>query len=663
MITLRQSGDSRLPETLNRFELPAPIQSRLDQDLPANGEYPRADDEFTRRLGFNSSAAFVVPVRSSERPLGFLVAEHRRRILNSEPEADFLSHLAERAASAISNARLVQNAQQSAITLHSLLEMSETVTSSLRIRDILGVLDDFCRRLVGVRACRLWVAPDLADGSLSAARASGGGADSRHREAQDEEREERAGDLIPLGGRVTPIERAAARKVLETGAELFLNSPEAVDELLTGVGGEQRADPRIRNLMAWPLRTETEVVGVLLAIDKPEPFNQRDHSLLAGLVSQATIALVNARLYEGLEERAARISRLVETLAAEKDKLEHVLGNMEAGVLLLDREGLVGLANHSGRRLLAPRGRVSLPAAPECFEDPLELLPRLASAEASQKPIRETLPHGERYFELSATRLTGGNGTIAVLRDITELVRMNAMRSDFVSHVSHELRTPLAAIVGSIKLILEGRVGDLSGTQGRLLGVVERESNRLMHMINDLLDLARLEAGQMVINRDRTDLGVIVAEAVESLHPLALSKSIELEASHDDLTHPVPCDPTLIRQVLHNLIGNAIKFTPEGGAVRVEAETGEEMAEVRVVDTGVGIPRHKWEAVFNKFEQVSVNQGPVKGSGLGLAICQQIVERHGGRIAVVSEEGAGSTFRFTLPLVEPRVEAEMIRAA
>jgi len=370
---------------------------------------------------------------------------------------------------------------------------------------------------------------------------------------------------------------------------------------------------------------------------------------------------VNARLYEGLEERADRIARLVQTLGAEKHKLEHVLANMEEGVVLVDREGRVGLVNHAGRRLLAPRGRVELPGPAAAFGDPLGLLPRLAAVLANDAPVRETLPHGERYYELSAARLKGGDGAIAVLRDITEIVRMDAMRSDFISHVSHELRTPLSAIVGSVKLILDGRAGSLSETQERLLNVVERESDRLIRLVNDILDLAKLEAGRTNLDSQEVDLNSVIAEAIEAIAPLAAAKTIRLESATERLQGSLECDPSLVRQVLQNLIGNAIKFTADGGLVRIEAETGTDLAIVRVIDTGIGIPRDKWEAVFNKFEQVGQHRGPIKGTGLGLAICRQIIERHGGRIGVESEEGVGSTFYFTLPLRQP--DAEVTAAA
>ncbi len=624
-VTLRRTGDESLPPLLDERELPASLRARFHRGRTAFAEHLFSERRFCHALGLSAATAFLAPANFSDRPLGLLIVEHRRPQIDSEPEAEFLAHLAERAALAIMNARMIQTAQESAIGLHSLLKMSEAVSSSLRIRDILGLLDEFCRRLVGVRACRLWVARSTLGTSIP-----------------DSSTAQAVHDLVPLGSDPSPLEREAARRVAETGSEIFLNTAEAIAAVAP--------DAAVGNLMAIPLRTQDEVIGVLEAVDKPEPFNQRDHSLLAGLASQATIALINARLYEGLEDRADRIARLVQTLGAEKHKLEHVLANMEEGVVLLDREGRVGLVNHAGRRLLAPRGHIELPAPATLFGDPLGLLPRLAAVLGNHAPVRETLPHGERYYELTAALLKGGDGAIAVLRDITEIVRMDAMRSDFISHVSHELRTPLAAIVGSVKLILDGRAGVLTETQVRLLNVVERESDRLILLVNDILDLAKLEAGRTNLDYEEADLSSIIAEASEALSPLAESKSIQLTTSTEQLSGPIVCDPSLIRQVLANLIGNAIKFTPDGGRVSVEAETNGVAVEVRVIDTGIGIPRVKWEAIFNKFEQAGQAKGPIKGTGLGLAICRQIIERHGGRIGVESEEGAGSTFSFTLPL-------------
>ncbi len=514
--TFRKSHESPLPAVVEAGALAGPIADRLRLGKAVTPEHLETAPALVRLLGTRRAATFVLPARFSDRQLGILVVESKAWILDPDAEADFLMHVAERAASAIMNARMIQNAQEAVIGLHSLLKMSEAVTSSLRIRDILTLLENFSRNLVGVRACRLWVVRSVLGATGSDLEASRAGSSAPGTGREDE--------LVALGTEsASLLELAAACKVMETGNDLFLNSPDAVASVVPSSG--------VQNVMALPLRTADEILGVLQAIDKPSPFDQRDHSLLAGLASQATIALVNARLYEGLEDRATRITRLVETLGAEKQKLEHVLSNMEEAVVLIDRSGQVVLVNHAGRRSLAPNGRVELPAAADRFEDPLGLLPRLAAVLDGHHSTHETLSGGERFYGLSAAPLQGQDGAIGVMRDITELVRMDAMRSDFVSHVSHELRTPLAAIIGSIKLIVDGRAGDLTDTQGRLLNIVERESGRLMHLINDLLDLAKLEAGRTRIEVQDTDLTTVVAEAIETTQSLAAPRSIQLLTS------------------------------------------------------------------------------------------------------------------------------------
>jgi signal transduction histidine kinase len=640
-VTYQRIGGTPFPSTIDLRAMPPRIAERLRSGSAVHPEHLGSASAFTRSLGISVGSSFLVPAQSSERSVGLLIAEHRRTILHFDPHVSFLAQLVEHAAYAITNSRMVQSAQESTIGLHGLLKMSEAARSTLKARDILMLLEEFCIRLVGVASCRISVAR-AAFGMDSSETETGGDAGAEGGAFPP------AGDRVLFGGAAIPTAEAAIAKVWETGTELLLNSAEAVEGLEAGV--------ETSNLMAMPLRTPTEMLGVLVALDKPGSFTQRDHSILEGLASQATIALVNARLVEGLEARTVRITGLVETLGAEKHKLEHVLSNMEEGVVLLDQEGRVALMNHAGRRLLAPQGHCPLPAEANRFSDPLGLLPRLATILAGHSAIHETLPSGEHYYELSAANLKGAEGAIAVLRDITELVRIDAMRTDFVSHVSHELRTPLAAIIGSIRLILEGRAGETTEVQQRLLNIVERESSLLMQLINDLLDLAKLEAGTATLEKTDVDLAAVIAEAAESMQSLAQSKSIDLACECEELIAPVPCDPSLIRQLLHNLIGNAIKFTPDRGSVRVVASGDFTIAEVQVIDTGIGIPRDKWEAVFNKFEQLGSHNGPVKGTGLGLAICRQIVDRHGGRIWVQSEEGLGSTFHFTLPCCDPIVE-------
>ena len=345
--------------------------------------------------------------------------------------------------------------------------------------------------------------------------------------------------------------------------------------------------------------------------------------------------------------------------------MEHVLGSMEEGVILLNPAG-VALINHAGKRLLEPKVPVQLPAPTSAFHDPLGLIGYLRECVEEEVPRNETIAQGDRFLSLNAVRLkdgdhAGGGAAIAVIRDITELVRLGEKRSEFVSQVSHELRTPLSAIIGAVKLLTEGRAGELSETQARLLHITDKESNHLMIIINDLLDLAKLESGAMLIEQSDVDLEDLLNDTTDSLKNLADDKELELVVRAESLEGPVLCDAVRIRQVLLNLVGNAIKFTDAGGTVSVVATRDGAQATVEVIDTGAGIPEDQQQAIFDKFEQVGSAKARKNGTGLGLSIARSIVESHGGVLGVRSEVGVGSTFYFTLPgtaLVEPPVLAE-----
>lgn len=229
------------------------------------------------------------------------------------------------------------------------------------------------------------------------------------------------------------------------------------------------------------------------------------------------------------------------------------------------------------------------------------------------------------------------------------LKEVDRMKSDFFSLMSHELRTPLTSIREGTSLLLEGKGGEVTEKQRKLLTIIAEESNRLIGLVNSLLDLSRLEAGMVPFNFTEDELRPLIDRTLHEVMPLAESRDIRLEKALDDIP-PVFMDSERIRQVLRNLIGNALKFTPRGGLVRVVVRRTDEGATVAVTDTGPGIPKEHISAIFEKFRQVSpADARRLQGTGLGLAIVKHIVQAHGGRIWVESEVGKGSTFTFVLP--------------
>jgi signal transduction histidine kinase len=242
-----------------------------------------------------------------------------------------------------------------------------------------------------------------------------------------------------------------------------------------------------------------------------------------------------------------------------------------------------------------------------------------------------------------------------------ELRRIDVIKSEFVSVASHELRTPLAAIKTAVQLMLSGKTGEINENQTKFLSMAERNINRLTNILNDLLNLSRIESGKIELKFQNLELKGIIELTASSLRPQADGKSIRIEVEIPEQLPGVYGDPEKIEQILTNIIGNAIKFTPDGGKILITAKFFSQeraggprhMVAISVRDTGIGIPPEHLDTIFEKFHQVesSIHRS-VSGTGLGLAITKGLVEAHQGVIWVESEVGKGSTFTFTLPISE-----------
>jgi signal transduction histidine kinase len=242
---------------------------------------------------------------------------------------------------------------------------------------------------------------------------------------------------------------------------------------------------------------------------------------------------------------------------------------------------------------------------------------------------------------------------VAEVAEITERHRqLEAMKYSFVTAVSHELRTPLTAIHGSLEMLEDGDVGTLPPAVARVVAVAARGTRRLARLVEEIIDLERLESGLFGFHPEPHDLHDLLLETVESLAPLTESAGVAL-VLHD--THAdVLCDGDRVLQALTNLVGNAIKFTPPGGSIHLGVARRDEEVEVTVRDEGRGIPEEQLDAVFERFHQVDTEADQAKGgAGLGLTITRHIIEAQGGRIWAESQVGAGTSFRFTLPRTRP----------
>ncbi len=277
-------------------------------------------------------------------------------------------------------------------------------------------------------------------------------------------------------------------------------------------------------------------------------------------------------------------------------------------------------------------------------------------------------------ISLSPVKAEEGSRVTAVIRDITErkqtedrlqaiqmkytrelelrnqeIERANRHKSEFLANMSHELRTPLHTVIGFSELLAEEMKGPLNADQKRFIGHIHRDSQHLLALINEILDLSKIEAGKLELRKESLALGALLEDALSSIRPLGLEKSIEIEKNIVDPVCVIG-DRIRVKQILYNLLSNAVKFTPKGGHVRIDVEPADGFARISVSDTGIGIPPDEHDSIFDKFHQVAAVTGMREGTGLGLPITRRLVEQHGGRIWLESEPGKGSRFTFTIPL-------------
>lgn len=370
-----------------------------------------------------------------------------------------------------------------------------------------------------------------------------------------------------------------------------------------------------------------------------------------------------------------RLRETLKEISSEKARLETVLVHMTDGIVAVDPSGAVLLMNNTARRMLG------IPERPEItVTEPVSLPDLIRDAEAKRaiglyiSKIREEnqglgvvdirVPETEgserdrrvlrAYLAPVGTRESRRSGVVVVLHDISEEERLESLRREFVANVSHELRTPLAAIKSYVETLIDGALED-EAVSRRFLDVVNQETDRMVRLVNDLLDLSRLEFEARNWEKKPVNLIDVVGSSVQKISPAAAAKGQTLESSLPPAhaRAPVLADRDRIEQVLLNLLSNAVNYTPEGGRITVRTSQGDREFITEVEDTGIGIPEEDIPRIFERFYRVDkARSRQLGGTGLGLAIAKEIVEAHGGRIWIESVVGKGTKVTFTLPEVE-----------
>jgi len=697
--------------------------------------------EFLVRWGYR--AYLAAPLLLGGRIVGSMVVRRRRPDAFSEQEVALLSTFARQSAVALEHARLFQESQARNRELEAALAQ-QTVTSdfvkaiSRSSFDLQAVLQALVEQ--AVRLCQ-------ADGGIMCKLGQDG---AYHLAAHHRAHEAFVGILQAhpqRPGREGLVSRTALEgqavhigDVLEDGEYRWLDA--------------QRAGDYRTALGVPLIREGVVIGVISLWRREVRPFSGKQIGLLTTFADQAVIAIENARLFAILQARTEELARSVEELRTLGQTMQAVNTTLDLGRVLTiisqeacrlceadaglitefieaTREFRPSAGWNVSRRLIQAiqasppawgTGATGRSAAagtpvqiPDILAEPGYPFCDILSAEGYRAimsiPLRRdgrvlgTLavarrspgPFTERHVKVLAA--FADQTTIAIeharlFRDLSENSRMleeaNRHKNQFVASMSHELRTPLNAIIGFSEVLLDPSLTVSEAERQQFLTDILSSGKHLLKLINEVLDLAKIEAGRMELQIAPSDLGDVLEVVQSTMRPLAAKKAIALHVERDPALVPVPMDAARIRQVLLNLVGNALKFTPEGGQVWVSARRGDDgsggelqrsrgaeeqrrtgaaedaplplgssaplqFVEVSVRDTGPGIPPEDHERIFLEFQQAEAAGAASKaeGTGLGLALARKFVELHGGGICVTSEVGSGATFTFTLPLAPP----------
>ena len=367
------------------------------------------------------------------------------------------------------------------------------------------------------------------------------------------------------------------------------------------------------------------------------------------------------RLARRLDAVAPQLETRMKRLEQDRQQLRAVLSGMAESVIAIDARRRLLFANASADLLFGLDATSVGRMVPELIRSP-QVQGAVEATLASPEPYRGeivltsrevSLRVHARVLAVHGTPLPGSPppGAVLVFHDVTELRRLERMRQDFVANVSHELKTPLASIKAYTETLLDWALHD-ENVNARFLKRIEEQADRLNQLILDLLSLARLESGQEVYEHKPLALALVIGSCIESHRGRAEARSLGLSLDLgplDDETR-IMADEEALRQILDNLIDNAIKYTPEGGTVSVACRLESEIVVMEVADTGIGIPRDDLPRVFERFYRVDkARSRELGGTGLGLSIVKHLVQSIGGQIAVDSRVGAGSTFTIQLP--------------
>jgi PAS domain S-box-containing protein len=653
------------------------MESRRSLLLPtgADGMYRESGREVHAGL---CRSWLGVPMLAEDRVLGVIaVQDYEREHVYNEEDLNLLSTVAAQAAVAVRNAQLYQQIVGFSSDLEAKVEARtrdleraladltverDRVETLYRITSELGATLELDRVLQ--RALQLFSdALGLEHGTVLLVDQATGRLNLRA--TLDPDRK------LPRGGKLTPWELGVGL----AGWVLEHREPVLVADINEDARWVHRPgkELKMRAAVAAPLSLGGgDVLGVLtLGHPRKDYFTDEHLHMISAATAQIAMAVNNSDLYAFITDQADQLGAALQSQQEEAAKNRAVLESIADGVLVLDHNGRVLLVNPATEELLGISG---MALVGEHFrhmlglgETPVhrelaqalysELRSRLESgwdsATVQESSVR--LKAGTKVLSVNVAPLIvtlgGAPGVVAALRDISREAEVERIKNEFISTVSHELRTPMTSIKGYADLLFLGMAGGLTDTQQEFLRIIKSNADRLTALVNDILNISRIETGRMRLTIEPLDLGELISQAVVSFQEQYRDKGVNLIWEEVEGLPKIRGDATRVTQVLNNLLANAWQYTPRGGRVTVSVRPKDGFLQVDVDDTGIGISPSDVGRIFDRFYRADhpiVQEA--EGTGLGLSIVKMFVEMLGGEIWVESEVDVGSTFSFTLPL-------------
>jgi signal transduction histidine kinase len=620
----------------------------LQTNVPTLVLYLLDQHQLEEEIGFSIPFEAIqdIPLMSREQMVGTLAFVSQRQVPFDEADWTLLRSVAGIIAVAVENARLLESAQQQVDDLIALNEIGRALSSTLDLEQVLKQTTLLIQRALLSEAALLWLL-DETEQELVLIAASG------------------LGSTLTPGYRL-PLNQGLVGQVAHIGEPYIVADVTKDEPFLTSFTQLSHYQPR--SILSMPVQVKGKTIGVMQVLHQKVNWFDQDHLRLSySMVSSVGIAVENARLFNEVQTFSRQLEGMVakrtRQLAEEKEKSEAILANMADALLVLDAQGSILTANRVAEVMLdfsLDRQRKQ-PISPAQLENPLwRCVLQLSNSPhptdtalvdipaTATRPIRSIQAHSAKMRPTTEESI----GVVIVLRDITTLKEVERIKASFMAGVTHELKTPLAVIRLHAKNLLAYH-DRLSGPKrADLLNAIQNQTSLLEQLIEDILQLSRLDAGVSETKREAFNLVELVNKTIIDLHPLAEAKHLRL--IWQKLTSPLTlmADPTQVERVVRNLVDNAIKYTPSGGSITVGvsliSNNGQSMAQIRVSDTGMGIPLEHQARLFERFYRVDPSH-TIPGTGLGLSIVKEIVTAYGGKVNLESIPGQGSAFIVTLP--------------